>query len=204
MDEVKRYTSARPDDVGLLAVVTDLLSDARDDQASAAVAVAALRAATVAIRGRHLAGLPESERLVWEHLGARFDPSVVPAVEAASAAAFADLVARSVVGDAAVAELLGVDRSRISQRISERSLYAFTGPSEERCFPRWQFVGTKTVPGLKAVLAALDAELHPLTIDHWFTTPNVDLEVEGQPVTPTIWLATGGSPNVAAELARDL
>ena len=117
--------------------------------------------------------------------------------------AFVDLLDRSVEGDAAVAELLGVDRSRISQRLRARSLYAFTY-GDARYFPTWQFVEGKTVAGLKDALAELDDDLHPLVVDHWFTTPSVDLEIDGAAVSPKTWLTTGGSPEPVAALAADL
>jgi hypothetical protein len=200
--EAKRFVATQPEGKALLSLVTDLLSEAGEGRTRAVVA--ALTAAAQATRSYQSSGMPDPEQQIWERAGAHFDPTAVPLVAATSAAAFAGLVDRSVVGDGAAAELLGVDRSRISQRMSDRSLYAFVGPAEERCFPRWQFVGSKTLPGLKRVLAALDSELHPLSVDRWFTTPNVDLEVGGEPVNPITWLATGGSPKVVAELARDL
>ena len=202
--EARRFATNQPEDTALLALMTELLSDAGEGRPRVAMASAALRATIEAIWAQGPPSLPAAERRTWERAGARFDTDAIPLTEAASAAAFASLVERSLVGDAAVAERLGVDRSRISQRVGDRSLYPFTGPTEERCFPGWQFAGAKTVPGLKVVLSSVDDELHPLTVDHWFTTPHVDLEVDGEPVTPIGWLTTGGSPKVAAELARDL
>ncbi len=202
--EARRFATNQPEDTALLALVTDLLSDAGEGPPRVAMASAALRATIDAIWAQGPPSLPTAERRSWERAGAQFDSNAIAVVEAASAAAFAGLVERSLVGDAAAAERLGVDRSRISQRVGERSLYVFSGPGEERCFPLWQFVGAKTVPGLKVVLPLVETELHPLTVDHWFTTRNVDLEVDGEPVAPITWLTTGGSPRVVAELARDL
>ncbi len=102
-----------------------------------------------------------------------------------------------------MAELLGVDKSRVSQRVTERSLYAFNA-GDDRCFPHWQLTGGRALPGLKTVLRELDVTLHPLAVDHWFTTANVDLEIDGEPVSPAFWLATGGDPQVTAHLAADL
>lgn len=150
------------------------------------------------------ARLPEAEQAIWERVGARFDDKTASArMHARRAVASVDLMQRSVAGDAAVAEILGVDRSRISQRVADRSLYAFHG-AQTRCFPRWQFLETTTLPKLRTVLEALDPHVHPLTVDHWFTTPNVDLDIDGEPATPVEWLATGGDASVAAELAADL
>ena len=147
--------------------------------------------------------LPAAEQDLWTSTGAHFDNKAVPRNDEQLVAAFAELVATSVIGDTAMAKTLGVDRSRVSQRLADRSLYAFPA-GEERCFPRWQLVKGKTVPGLKTVLVSIDPGLHPLSVQHWFTTPNVDLEIDDHAVSPAAWLATGGAAGVAAELAQDL
>lgn len=149
------------------------------------------------------ADLPADERAIWESVGARFDESAVDRARDRRLTALADLVSRSVAGDVTMAERLGVDRSRISQRLSEGSLYAFTLGSE-RWFPEWQLVDGSSVPGLKAVLAAVPAALHPLTVDHWFTTASVDLEIDTEAVSPVEWLATGGDPGPVVALVADL
>ena len=93
------------------------------------------------------ATLPEQEQALWASVGADFsDPGSVGRSEARSAVAFADMVSRSVAGDAAIADLLGVNRSRVSQRLAERSLYWFGGPRGERYYPTWQFDGAEPVP----------------------------------------------------------
>lgn len=147
--------------------------------------------------------LPAAERAIWESVGARFDDDAGDRVRARHLAALADLVSRSVPGVPAMAERLGVDRSRISQRLAERSLYAFTLGSE-RWFPEWQLVDDRPLTGLKEVLAAVPAALHPLTVDHWFTRPSVDLEIGDEAVSPVDWLATGGEPAPLVALAADL
>lgn len=147
--------------------------------------------------------LPSAERELWEDAGASFDPVAIQQDAINAAVAFADLLARSVEGDGAVASMLRVDRSRVSQRVRDRSLYALTH-GETRYFPQWQFADDGTLPGLRQVVAALDARLHPLVVDHWFTTPSVDLQIGDVPVSPVTWLRTGGDPRVVAELAGDL
>lgn len=107
---------------------------------------------------------------------------------------------RSIRGDEPLAQFLGVNRSRVSQRISDRSLYAFTGVGGERFFPRWQFGDHKILAGLRAVFSALDPKIHPLVVDHWARTPSVDLEVEGEKLTPILWVRTGGDPERLLEL----
>jgi hypothetical protein len=181
-----------------------LLSSAVESHTAAASAAAALTAAVAAVQTHRPGALPDEERKVWEHAGAQFDESAVPIADARAAAAFSELVDRSTCGDAAVASCLKVDRSRISQRLTERSLYAFVGPGEERYFPNWQFVGHRILPGLKQVLTAIAPECHPLSVDHFFTHINIDLEVDGEPTSPVRWLTTGGPAKIAAELASDL
>jgi hypothetical protein len=148
--------------------------------------------------------LPPSEQRLWEQVGARFDDTeAVARVGARAAAALTDLVERSLAGDGAVAEQLQVDRSRVSQRISEGSLYTFSLRGE-RYFPDWQFDDGLPALAFKRVINALDPSAHPLLVDHWFRSPNVDLVIEDEPVTPIDWLTTGGTPDMPATLAEDL
>jgi len=147
--------------------------------------------------------LPSAERQLWEDAGAAFERQAIEQDAINAATAFSDLVMRSIGGDGAVATLLGVDRSRVSQRVRDRSLYAFSR-GDTRFFPQWQFTDHGTLPGLRQVVTALDEGLHPLVVDHWFITPSVDLEVGDVPVAPVVWLETGGNPQVAAELAAEL
>ena len=198
----------RPEAGGLIELVSDLLAHVESTrQLDAAIQVlrSGLEAATAS---RRPVAMPEDERGVWEGVGASFDDPVAPArARARAAVAYGELVERCIVGDAAVAGMLGVDRSRVSQRVNEHSLYAFTGSDGQRCFPKWQFAhtdGVHVLAGLKAVLGALDPGLHPLTVDHWFTTPNVDLGTTDTPLAPIEWVGTGGDPAAAAELAADL
>lgn len=160
-------------------------------------------AAEVLLEERAPAAMPAPERQSWEALGARFNDDAVDRTSLRSRAAMAELLADSVHGDAAVSALLAVDRSRVSQRLSERSLYVIdTG--EQRHFPLWQFEGSSTVPNLKAVLRALAPDLHPLTVTHWFLTPSAELEVDGAITSPRDWLVTGGPAAPVVELATQL
>lgn len=147
--------------------------------------------------------IPSAERVLWEDGGADFSPGAVERDAVTAGAAFSDLVVRSVEGDGRVAARLGVDRSRVSQRLRERSLYAFAW-SDARYFPEWQFTEGGTLPGLRDVLPALDERLHPLVVDHWFRAQSVDLLVGDVPLSPLEWLETGGNPHALAELASDL
>ena len=162
-----------------------------------------LQAAVEEVEDRPVAGgqLPEAEQAVWESVGADFsDPDAAGRGRARSVAAFAALMDRSIRGDAAVASYLKVDRSRVSQRVSERSLYSFAGGGGERFFPEWQFDDHGPIRDLRTVLVALDPRTHPLVVDHWARTPNVDLVVDDEALSPVTWLRTGGSPDRLIEL----
>jgi len=181
-----------------------LLTVAGRGSSDAAVVVALLESAADAAEGHSTTGaLPAAERDQWQAVGATFDKRARGRNDKRLVDAFGSLLSRSVIGDAAMADLLGVDKSRVSQRVADRSLYAFAA-GDERSFPRWQLADGKPLAGLKTVLGALDPALHPLSVDHWFTTANVDLEIDGSPVSPVQWLATGGRAQVAADLAADL
>lgn len=181
-----------------------LLAVADRGGADATFVAALLESAAATAEARHTASdLPGAERDLWISVGARFDRAARRENDLQLVGAFGALLDRSVLGDTAMAEVLGVDRSRVSQRVTDRSLYAFSA-GDERCFPRWQLAGTKALPGLKVVLQAMDPALHPLAVDHWFTTPNVDLGIDAEPVSPSAWLATAGNPQVVAGLADDL
>jgi hypothetical protein len=161
-------------------------------------------AADAAERHAAPAEVPVDERGLWERVGADFgDAAAAPRSRAKMVVAFAELLGRSVRGDAAVAEILGVDRSRISQRVAEPSLYAVAA-GQDRCYPEWQFNGPKVLRGLRDVLAVLDHALHPLTVDHWFTTDNLELLADGEPTSPVTWLATGGTIAAVVALADGL
>jgi hypothetical protein len=175
----------------------------RGDRDAAYVAALLGSVADAAERHSERATLPAAEAEIWTSVGAHFSTAATSRNDRLLADAFAALIADSIIGDLALAKALDVDRTRVSQRLAERSLYAFAA-GDERCFPNWQFADGRSLPGLKRVLIAVDPGLHPLTVQHWFTTKNVDLEASGQPVSPATWLATGGSPDVAADLVAHL
>ncbi len=124
-----------------------ILAAAGEKAADGAFVVVLLEAAAEAVeQGEAAGGLPAGERAAWRAVGADLEAErAVPRSRARAAAAFATLVQASIGGDGAMAAALGVDRSRISQRLAERSLYAFPGPAK-RCFPRWQLLGDRTAP----------------------------------------------------------
>ena len=103
------------------------------------------------------------------------------------------------------ARLLGVDVSRIRQRLRQRSLFGVDYEGEWR-LPRFQFERRKALPGLGEVLAALPTELHALEAAEWFLSPNPDLQLDEQalPLSPRDWLLRGLPQARVAGLARHL
>ena len=68
---------------------------------------------------------------------------------------------------------------------------------------RCQLVGSRPLPGLE-VIAEAAAGVHPLTLAGFMTRSDVDLEVDGEPVSPIEWLVAGGDPAAVADLAAGL
>jgi len=104
------------------------------------------------------------------------------------------------------AKQLGVNDSRVRQRLGERALFGIKAGNEWR-LPAFQFARAGLVPGIDRVLPRLPQGLNPVAVHRWFHTPNPDLEErEGQAaaLTPLQWLQTGNDPNVVAELAAGL
>jgi hypothetical protein len=104
------------------------------------------------------------------------------------------------------AKRLGVNDSRVRQRLAERALYGIKAGDEWR-LPVFQFARTGLVPGIDRVLPRLPKSLNPVAVYRWFHTSNPDLEEKkglGRALTPLQWLQTGNDPDVVAELAAGL
>jgi hypothetical protein len=126
-------------------------------------------------------------------------------VEAQSAAAYQQLRAES-LGVEEAARRLGVNTSRIRQRLAARSLYGVKD-GNAWLLPAFQFVGNGLVPGIQDVLRRLPEGLSPLAVARWLTLPNPDLPTrddEERPLSPRQWLLEGNPPGPAAELAAAL
>jgi excisionase family DNA binding protein len=105
------------------------------------------------------------------------------------------------VGDAA--RRLHVDQSRIRQLLSNGSLYGVKVRGEWR-LPRFQFTPRGVVPGIQEVLRALPRDLHPVEVLTWLGNPDPDLEMGERALSPLDWLRSGGDPERASEVAKDL
>ena len=104
------------------------------------------------------------------------------------------------------AKRLGVNDSRVRQRLSERALYGIKAGDEWR-LPAFQFARKGLVPGIERVFPRLPKSLNPVAVYRWFHTPNPDLEEregQGRALTPIQWLQSGNDPDVVAELAAGL
>jgi hypothetical protein len=161
---------------------------------------------------RHAVADPRSEftaeeRALLEEGGADLGPLRPGEDEAVvrTAAAYAALLASALTVPEA-ARRLGVDGSRIRQRLSARQMYGIRRPTGW-LLPIFQFEGDRLVPGIERVLPRLNAHLHPLAVVGWFTRPHPDLfrpdDPDETPISPLEWLRSGGDPEVAAELADD-
>lgn len=126
-------------------------------------------------------------------------------IDAQAAAAYQELRATSLsVEDAA--RRLGVNPSRIRQRLGERSLYGVKA-GNAWLLPAFQFLAHGLVPGVEVVIRRLPSDISPLAVARWFGTPNPDLctrDDEEHPLTPRRWLLVGNPPKTAAELAAAL
>lgn len=128
------------------------------------------------------------------------DPAVLAQdARRAEVARMAAVLADS-VGIAEAAMLLGVDRSRISQRLSAGSLWSFR-LGRGRRLPRWQFTADRrSLPGLDVIVAAIPAELSPESVAGFMNTAQPELDGR----TPAAHLASGGDPGPVAELVAGL
>jgi hypothetical protein len=126
-------------------------------------------------------------------------------VDAQIASAFRQLRTGSLsVGEAA--RRLGVNTSRIRQRLAERSLYGLKDGSTW-LLPAFQFGSDGLVPGVDTVMKRLPLDIGALAVARWFSSPNPDLTTrddDERPLTPLEWLLGGNPPEAAAELAKAL
>lgn len=92
---------------------------------------------------------------------------------------------------------------RIRQLIRAGELATLPTGDGGHLIPRWQLPAGTLLPGLKTVLKAAGT-VHPLTLAGFMTRADVDLEVDGEPVSPVDWLLGGGDPEAVAALAAGL
>lgn len=129
-----------------------------------------------------------------------WDPGAADLAQARAAVRRVAAAAQATMSIAEAALLLGVDRSRISHRLAQGSLWAFS-VGRNRRIPRWQFTGDgRLLPGLAVVVASIPDGLAPRSVEAFITTPQPELDGR----TPAAHLAEGGDPRPVAGLLADL
>jgi excisionase family DNA binding protein len=126
-------------------------------------------------------------------------------VDAQIASAYQQLRTASLSVEEA-ARRLGVNASRIRQRLAERSLYGLKD-GNTWLLPAFQFGSDGLVPGVGVVVRRLPLDIGALAVARWFSGPNPDLSTrddDERPLTPLEWLLGGNPPEAAAELAAAL
>jgi hypothetical protein len=104
------------------------------------------------------------------------------------------------------ARRLGVNTSRIRQRLADHSLFGIKDGTTW-LLPAFQFWANGLVPGVEVVVRRLPVDVSAVAVARWFRNPNPDLSTRGdddRPLTPLEWLLGGNAPAVAAELAAAL
>jgi hypothetical protein len=97
------------------------------------------------------------------------------------------------------AAILGVDRSRVSRRITGKALWAFDLQGSRR-IPRWQLLGEELLPGLEVIVPAIPRDTTPAVMDVFMHTGQPDFDDR----TPIEHLAAGGDPSLVAGFIADL
>lgn len=112
----------------------------------------------------------------------------------------------SALTQAQAAERLGVDQSRVRQRIGQGTLYAITGENNVKVLPRFQFTDQGVLPGVEKILPVINKEAHPIAVQRFFLTAQADLYSEelNTVLSPRDWLITGHSPEPVIRMAADL
>jgi hypothetical protein len=95
--------------------------------------------------------------------------------------------------------ILGIDRSRVSRRITGKALWAFDLQGSRR-IPRWQFLGDELLPGLDVIVPAIPRGATPAVLDVFMHTPQPDFDDR----TPIEHLAAGGDSVLVAGFIADL
>ncbi|MGD8939817.1 MAG: hypothetical protein PVJ72_10585 [Gammaproteobacteria bacterium] len=112
----------------------------------------------------------------------------------------------SALSQSQAAQLLGVDQSRIRQRIGQGTLYTITGENNVKVLPRFQFTDEGVLPGLEKVLPVINNEAHPIAVQRFFLTVSSDLyseELQAN-LSPRDWLISGHNPDAVVRMAADL
>lgn len=111
--------------------------------------------------------------------------------------------AAQTLGTAAVADLLGVHRTRVQHLRDDGELFAYRDGRMNR-YPLWQFTSDgRPLSGLRQVLAELGTAHHSV-VTGFMTTAQADLDNGDGPISAREWLADGRDPAPIVELARSV
>ncbi|WP_382309514.1 hypothetical protein [Herbiconiux sp. UC225_62] len=197
---------------GLSSVTSKLLGDFLSATIRAGVdASAILSAVSKALDNSSTAQaghLSESDSRFIEQFGGIDDPESGSGSERLS-----ELVAEQAARDDTafvstrnVADLLGVDESRVRHRKSAGLLLS-TKMGKELRYPRWQFVmsatGTTSVVPHLAEIAEVAADMHPAELASRMMTVQNSLRIDGEMVTPVDWLVSGGDVESVLDVLID-
>jgi hypothetical protein len=150
--------------------------------------------------------LTPAERAALDAVGLVEDSGGLPGAIEKSRIEYELLIKQSPTLDK-VAKMLGVNPSRLRQRLSEGTLYGIKDGRSWR-IPTFQLDARRKqlVRGIDKVLPQVRREAHPLAVVSWFSSPQQDLVVgdDETPVSPVKWLAAGRPPEDVAELAAEI
>jgi hypothetical protein len=142
----------------------------------------------------HAAALSEAEAALFDKSDFAEDGQAYARVTVETLGRTARLISTAYSAKDA-ADLLGVNESRVRQRRADRTLWAIEDGGGW-VFPALQFEDEEgrrgQIRGLDQVLRVLPGDLHPLSVAGFLTTPQADLRIGGQPLSPLDWLRSGG------------
>lgn len=153
---------------------------------------------------RGAAALTEYEAGLLDEVGFAEDFGAFVASDAEAAGQAARLAVTAFTAEE-VAAGLGISASRVRQKRLAGELWAIPD-GRSWVFPVPQFETgdsggpTRLIRGLDRVLAALPADLHPLAVAGFLTTPQGSLYID-RAVTPLEWLRAGGDVGEAVAAA---
>jgi len=154
---------------------------------------------------------PVGQQLTPAEVSELAEAGARPASTATSTKVRADALAWQVTAALAVSEVadvagrLGVDPTRVRQRLRERTLYGLRGEGRTWRLPRFQFDDAgHEVPHLGQVLRALPPDLHPRAVEGFLNSPKPELVDNGEPRSPRAWLLSGGPADPVVALATSL
>lgn len=141
-----------------------------------------------------------AQRAALTDVGLDLDASDEHEVDGRARSVAAQAVLRdSALSVADAAARLGIDGSRVRHQLAANQLAGWKERGEWR-LPAWQFAGDAVLPGLRAVLAELPDDQPPLVIAAFMSTPQRELIIHDEPVSPRSWLLAGGDPARVAVL----